>query len=82
MRRVFLCWGSHYSSRYGGFWCNVDEHNYTEEGTPVEDYGMFALLEEEIDKELIPKLFDALFENDEKPKEQRKTLKQIVQELL
>lgn len=66
MTRKFLCIQSHYGSK-GAFvqWCDIDDKGFVGGETPVEDFGMFLLLDEEISKESAARLFIALLGHSE-----------------
>lgn len=59
--RKYLAFQSLNSSRpASGFWCDIDARGWVEGETPVEDYGMFMLLDQEVSPEAAGRLFGAL----------------------
>lgn len=65
MRRVFLCTSNLYRLNSSVRWANIDDRGWVNGETPVEDFGMWFLVDHEISEESASRIFLALIGRQE-----------------
>lgn len=65
MKRKFICTKHQHDNKPYCRWGNLDEKSWIDGETPIEDFGMFILLDEEISTESADRLFMAFICHNE-----------------